>query len=347
MTGFASMLPAKSIVIEVLESVEPDDLVIASCRKLKESGYLLALDDIEPGTPSLALAAFASIIKVDYRATTASEREVLLRQHGRPGVKMLAEKVETQEEFRQARQEGFQLFQGYFFARPVILSRNEIPAFKLNYLRLLAELHSPELEFGQIEHLIKQEASLCHRLLRYINSAACASLLPVTSIAQALVFLGENELRRWISLAALPMLASDKPEELVENAVLRARFCELIAPWAGLGARAQELFLMGMFSLLDAMVGRPLDELLGELHLSPDIHDALLGMGTAANTPAHVYELVLACEKAEWETVSARARLIQLPPEVISGLYLEAVNWCGQMFHSPAHAGTVPVNHPG
>lgn len=118
LTDFAFALPARSIVIEILESVDPDNLVITSCRKLKESGYLLALDDIEPDTPSLALAAFASVIKVEFRATTAAERTMLVRRYGRPGVQMLAEKVETQEEFAQAQAEGFHLFQGYFFARP-------------------------------------------------------------------------------------------------------------------------------------------------------------------------------------------------------------------------------------
>lgn len=225
----------------------------------------------------------------------------------------------------------------------MILSRNEIPAFKLHYLRLLAAIHSPELEFEKIERLIKQEASLCHRLLRYINSAAFASLAPVTSVAQALVLLGESEIRRWISLAALPALASGKPDALVESAMLRARFCELIAPHTGLGTRCEELFLMGMFSLLDAMIGRPLDELLRELHLSQDIHEALLGTGTGDNLPAHVYELARACERADWETVSSKVRLLPLPPDMISGLYLEAVNWCGQMFRPQVRAGTDPT----
>jgi EAL and modified HD-GYP domain-containing signal transduction protein len=333
-TGIASVLPAKSLVIEILESVDPDDAVIAACRALKEKGFMLALDDVDPRTPSLRLAELVNVIKVDFRATTPSDRQLLIRRYAKPAL-MLAEKVETQAEFLQAQQEGFTYYQGYFFARPLILPREEIPACKLNYLRLMTEIYCPELEFGQIENLIKHEVSLCQRLLRYVNSAAFSWRVPIASIRQALVLLGENEMRRWISLAALPVLSSDRPDQLVESAVLRARFCELIAPWARLPARHSELFLMGMFSLLDVMTGRPLAELLEELHLAPDIRDALLGNLQPADRLAQVYALVLACERADWESVSLTAHQLGMPAEVVSDLYLEAVNWCAEILPAP------------
>ena len=330
--------PGKSIVVEILESVTPDDAVIAACQELKKKGYLIALDDVDPRTPSLRLANFADIIEVDFRATTPAERQMLVRRYGRPGVRMLAEKVETQEEFALAREERFGYFQGYFFARPVILSRKEIPVLKLNYLRLLAEIHRPELEFGQIEPLIKHEVSLCHRLLRYVNSAAFGLRVHVMSVQHALVLLGESDLRRWISLAALPVLASDKPDERVESAVVRARFCELIAPWAGLRERHAELFLMGMFSLLDAMVNRPLAEVLEELHLAQDVRDALLGTLEPANGLAYVYALALAYERADWDAAAMSAARLGAPSGAVSEAYLEAVKWSRQLFHEPGQA---------
>jgi EAL and modified HD-GYP domain-containing signal transduction protein len=330
----AHMLPAESVVIEILESVEPDDQVVAACRRLKESGYLLALDDVAPATPSLELAGFAGILKVDYRATTAAERNLLVHRYRNPGTRLLAEKVETQQDVSQAQQAGFDLFQGYFFTRPVILARKEVPAFKLNYLRLLAVIQAPELEFGEIECLIKQEASLCQRLLRYVNSAAFARRFPVTSIRDGLCLLGEDELRRWVSLAALPALASDRPAELVKSAVWRARFCELVAPSAGLAWRSAEIFLMGMFSLLDAMLGRPLEEILMELRLTDDLRDALLGKLPKQDKLACIFELALACEQADWKTVSAVAQQLELPPEAVTGSYLEAVSWSGQIFQN-------------
>jgi EAL and modified HD-GYP domain-containing signal transduction protein len=332
----SSVVPPQSIVIEVLETVEPDAGVAASCARLRSMGYRLALDDVRSGTPSLELAPFASIIKVDCRATTAAERRALCKAFQKPGVLMLAEKVETPEEFVQLKGEQFDLFQGYFFTRPVILSRREVPVMKLNYLQLIKEIHSPEIEFSQIEHLIKREASLCRRLLCYVNSAAFARRSYVATIRGALVLMGEDELRRWVSLAALPTLATDRPGELVECAVLRARFCELLAPLAGLASRRQELFLMGMFSLLNAMVGRPLEELLQELHLPADICEALLAHQTAPCAPALVYRIVLASENGDWDTVAALSARLAAPGESksLAELYLEAARWCRQVFHS-------------
>jgi EAL and modified HD-GYP domain-containing signal transduction protein len=267
---------------------------------------------------------------VDFRATTESDRRLLIQRYGKPAL-MLAEKVETQAEFLQAQQEGFHYYQGYFFARPVILPREEIPACKLNYLRLMSEIYCPELEFGQIERLIKHEVSLCQRLLRYVNSAAFGWRAPIASIRQALVLLGENEMRKWISLAALPVLSTGKPDQLAESAALRARFCELIAPCARLAARQSELFLMGMFSLLDVMTGRPLAEILEELHLAGDVRNVLLGKPASEDRLAQVYALVLACEKADWDSVSSVAHRLGMPAEAVSDLYLEAVNWCAEI----------------
>ena len=247
---------------------------------------------------------------------------------------MLAEKVETQEEVAWARREGFSYFQGYFFARPVILAKNDVPSFKVNLLRILAEMHAPEFDFGRVELLIKQDLPLCYRLLRYVNSAAFGWRSPIPSVRQAMTLLGEEEVRRWLTLAALPALASDKPDELVETAALRARFCELCAPWTGLSDRRSDLFLLGMFSLLDVMVGRPLDELLGELCIAEDVRGALLGHLAAEKPFAAIYQLVLACERAEWDTVSRLAASLGSPAEVVSDLYLEAVRWCAEIFHA-------------
>jgi len=330
----AFLMPPHSLVIEVLESVEADDEVISACRKLRSKRYLLALDDFVPSDSSHPLVEFASILKVDFRATTESERRGIVQRYGRPGLRMLAEKVEIQEEFVWARREGFSYFQGYFFARPVILAKKDVPSFKVNLRRILAEVHDPEFDFERVESLIKQEMPLCYRLLRYVNSAAFELRSRIASVRQAMALLGEEEMRRWLTLAALPTLASDKPDELVETAVLRARFCELFAPWAGLSHRRSDLFLMGMCSLLDVMIGRPLDELLGELCLAEDVRGALLGDLAAENPLTRIYQLILACERAEWDEVSLLAGRLASPAEVVSDLYLEAVRWSAEIFRA-------------
>lgn len=329
--GCASILPKETAVIEILETVEADEEVMAACRKLKRRGYLLALDDFVP-RDGAGLTRLADIIKVDFRATSAAEQQALVSRYGRRGIRMLAEKVETQAEFERARRMGYVYFQGYFFARPVIIQGQEVAGFKLNYLRILQEIHNPELEYKRLEELLKPEVSLSYKLLHYVNSAAFGFTRSIESIREALVLVGEDEIRKWISLVVLPQLAGNRPAELVLTAVVRARFCELIARPAGLGRRAPELFLMGLFSLLDVMMNRPLKELLGQLHLVSDVCAALLGEARSGTSLADVHALVLANERAEWDTLSAAAGRLGVAREQIAELYVNALGWADQVF---------------
>ena len=319
-------LPKGSLVIEILESVVPDAEVVRACRRLRAEGRLLALDDVGPNTPTLALADFAHFLKVDFTTTSSEERKALVSRYRRPGRLLIAEKLETPQDFLCARREGFDQFQGYFFAKPVILARQEIPVSKFNRLRLLAEIQRPELDFKRIELLLKKEIGLCHRLLRYLNSARFGVRFRVSSIEQCLTLLGEEELRRWIALAVIPALAADKAGPLVETAVVRAELCELLAPQVGLETRRSELFLMGMFSLLDAVIGRPLEEILAEIGLADDICDALTAKPNSLRRLAQVYRLVTAYEKGDWPAVASTAGELGLTPDSISELYLEAVH---------------------
>ena len=318
-------LPKTALVIEILESVVPDAEVVEACRRLQAQGYLLALDDVGPTTPTLSLADLVRFIKVDFAATTSAERRRLVRRYGRLGCSMLAEKLESRADFLCAQHEGFDRFQGYFFAKPVILARQEILVSKFNHLRLLAEIQRPELDFKRIEDLLKGEVGLCHRLLRYLNSARFGLCARVTSIHRGLTLLGEEHVRRWVALAALPALAADKPDQLVETAVVRGEFCELLAPHLGLGSRRSELFLMGMFSLLDVMVGRPLEEILDEIGLPDDIRDVLVGKPDPSGRLHLLHRLVTTYEQGDWCRVALAAEELGLPPESVSDLYLEAV----------------------
>jgi len=194
-----TLLPPDQTVVEILETVEPGDRVIAACKRLKTAGYLIALDDFAPNDPRASLCDFADILKVDFRATRVEERAGLMRRFG-TGRKMLAEKLETPHEFRQARDMGFSLFQGYFFRRPEIMMAREVPASKLHYVRLLEMVCRVELDMRELEKTIKQETAICYRLLRYLNSPLFGFSLEITSIRHAMAILGERELRRWIDV---------------------------------------------------------------------------------------------------------------------------------------------------
>jgi c-di-GMP-related signal transduction protein len=327
----ALTLPPSIAVIEILETVQPGPAVIAACRKLRARGYVLALDDFPQQANYADLAGLVDIIKVDFRATSGAEQEAIVHYYLPRGVKMLAEKVETQEEFQRARKLGYHYFQGYFFARPVVVSRREIPGFKLSYLRVLREIHQPELEFRELESVIQSDVSLASKLLRYVNSAVFGWITPVQSIRQALALLGEQEIRNWASLAALHTLAVDKPDELMRMALLRARFCELIAPWEGLAHRKADLFLMGLFSLLDAMLDRPLAEILAEMRLTGEFADTLLGTSHPGQPMALIYNLVREYESGNWEAFTATANQLHVPIEIVPELYLNAVAWSQQI----------------
>jgi c-di-GMP-related signal transduction protein len=329
---WTSLFPPKSLVIEILESVKPDPEVIASCLNLKKLGYVLALDDVVGNTqPNAELIDVANFVKVDFRCTSKAEQAELARTLKDSGKRLLAEKVETHEEFQWACEAGYDYFQGFFFARPTLLKGHHIPNMKVNALRLLRELQRPDLDFFRLEGLIKLDISLTYKLFRYVNSALFARSSQVASIKEALIVLGELDARRWITLATLPGLAVGTTRELIVHALVRARFCEMIAAAARL-SEPSDAFLVGMFSLLDALVDRPLPEVLLELNLPTPISNALLNVG--ANTGiAAVFQTALAYEAGNWAALDGLVQQLALRGQVISDLYLEAIRWSGEMFN--------------
>ena len=243
--GTAFFLPPNT-VIEVLETVEPTPKVADSCRKLRDNNYTIALDDFVYSDRDHPLAPFAKYIKVDLRTTNRQQCEKLVAKYGH-GRTMLAEKVETEDEFHWAAANGFSLFQGYFFARPDVNSVAETPGFKLTYLQILKQICAPNLDFGDLAGLIERDPGLSYKLLRLANSAMFGRRHAPTTVGRALLFLGEDEAKKWLSLIVSLDLASDRPSEVMVSALVRARFCELLAPEAGLEPPTGEYFMLGLF----------------------------------------------------------------------------------------------------
>ncbi len=329
------LLPKDLTVVEILETVDPDPEVIAACQKLKEAGYLLALDDFVYDDRYEPLVEMADIIKVDCLATGHEAQAALLRRIGQTNKKalLLAEKVETREAFQEALDLGFTYFQGYFFCKPTILSKKDVPGFKLQHLRILQEIHKPDLDFGQIEMIIRRDLSLAYKLLRYINSASFSWRNEIESMRQALMLLGEKQLKKWVSLVVLTSMGKDKAEELVLQAIIRAKFCEALAPAFGLKGRSEDLFMMGMFSLIDAILDRPLDETLKDLPIADDIKTALAGQ---ENRLSPVYQFALAYERGDWEATAAQSAHLTTSEGELTKFYLEALEWAAQGFQNVA-----------
>ena len=244
--------------------MEPDDLVLAACERLRAAGYAIALDDYVANDPRASLAPTADFIKVDFERTTPVERAELVKRLGNPQVaSMLAEKVETREQFETALKAGFTYFQGYFFRRPEVLRTGEIPANQVNYLRMLKAVSQEEIDIRELEALIKSEASVLYRLLRYLNSPMFGMRNEIHSIRHALAILGEREIRRWIRLVTLVSAGQLKTSDLVLSALVRARFCELIA--RKIPRTQSDLFLVGMLSMMDAILDIPMSEVLEKI----------------------------------------------------------------------------------
>jgi c-di-GMP-related signal transduction protein len=323
---YMTLLPSPLAVVEVLESVPADDLVKAALQRLKQAGYMIALDDFSPDDPRTPLAEFADILKIDIRSTTTEQRAELVKQFGPWRCRLLAEKVETREEFNATRTAGFVYFQGFFFRKPELLQAKEIPANRLNYMRLLQAVSKPDLEVREMEELIKHEASVCYRLLRYLNSAAFGIRNEVHSIRHALTLLGEREVRRWIRLVVTLTAAENRSSELVNTAMTRARFCELISARVPHGP--SDLFLMGLLSMIDAILEVPMTTVLESIPLDHETKAVLLG-GTSKLTP--VYQLMLGRESGDWRATSDSARQLSLSESEVAEAYFQAMQWVRQL----------------
>jgi c-di-GMP-related signal transduction protein len=324
--GLVTLLPAHSAVAEVLESVPVDKEVIAACQRLKEAGYMIALDDFVRGDPRESLAELADIIKVDLRLTTSEQRAELVKRFGPLGCRMLAEKVESREEFIAVRDQGFVYFQGYFLHRPEIVSARDLPANRINYLRMLEAVSHPDLDLPALEKLVKSEAAICYRLLRYLNSPLFAFKREIHSVRHALAILGESEVRRWVRLVATVGAGQDKSSDLVLCALVRARFGELLSAHVEPGE--SDLFLLGLLSLIDAMLDMPMAEVLNKIPLDRSTKDVLLSRPSPLRP---VFQLILAHESGEWEAAQELATGLRLDPDAAASSYWLAQQWAREV----------------
>jgi EAL and modified HD-GYP domain-containing signal transduction protein len=326
-----TIFPPELVGVEILEEIMPDDEILYACQKLKNSRYLLILDDFVLTKERAPLAEMADIIKVDFLASSKKERAALAEKYAGSRIKLLAEKLETINDFQEALELGYSYFQGYFFSRPHIVSSKDIPSHRLTYLRILQELYSTEPDFEQITRIVSTDLSLSYKLLRLVNSAVFGFRSRINSIKQALVILGLQKIQKWITLLALSSMGQDKPDEIITSSVIRARFGELIASLIGLQNRSSEFFLMGLLSLIDALLDRPMQEILAELPLANEIKEALTGR---LNLFGEVYRLILAYEKADWIQVQQYSSRLKVREEKISQFFLESVQWADQLFAS-------------
>jgi EAL and modified HD-GYP domain-containing signal transduction protein len=320
--GFARSVPPDLVLLEILEDQLIDDELVVAITALKEQGHRFALDDFQYAPSAEPLLRLVDVVKLDLLELGREEftREV---ERLRPyGVTLLAEKLEAQEDFAYCLQAGCDLFQGYFFCRPELVQGRRVDANRLSLLRLLAALQDPTIELPDLERTIALDVGLSYRLLRYINSAFFGLRQEVRSVGQALALLGVDRLKQWAALSIFASVEA-KPAELTLTALIRARFCELAVAHAS-GANASELFTLGLFSVIDALMDISMTEVLASIPFPQDLRDALI---THEGPKGRLLDCVTALERADFEHAQS---IISDAGE----LYLSALTWANQAAES-------------
>jgi c-di-GMP-related signal transduction protein len=322
MEGVVTILPPASTVLEILEDVEPDPALLSACRALRKQGYRFALDDFSPVPSRAPLFELADYVKIDYRATDARARREIDAMMAGSWALRIAEKIESEAEMRMAHSEGCMLFQGYFFARPVLLSSQKIPQNRLVYLRLLAALQQIPSDLSEVDSLVSSDATLCYRVLRLANSAMQGRLAVVSSVRDALLVVGDDAVRRMVTVALAGVLSGQRPPALVSMALARARFCELLAP--RLWQEPQQLYLLGMLSLLDALLETPMHRILKTLPLACEMKAALVGEPGPLTS---ALELLRSLEICDWGGCEGLRERFGLGESDVAAMYVESLRW--------------------
>ena len=324
--GIPAMFPPQLVVVEILEDVQPTEEVVSACQILVDKGYMLALDDFVYSGEYAPLLEIAKIIKVDFMQSSMNQIRQLVEMSQKYHCKLLAEKIETYEEYALAEKLGFVYFQGYFFAKPEVLKNKEISSSQMIYMQLILEINRAEFNIKKLEELIKQDVAISYKLIKYLNSAYYSRLQPISSIRQAIAFLGEQGIRLFVSVIATSKLSESKPDELIRVSCIRARFLEILA--VELHQDKGVFFLLGLFSLLDAMLDASMEYLMKQLPVSAEITAALVHQ----TGPLFPYlQLIQRYEAANWNKLDATIRELHLDGSKIMDFYLDAVLWSGYL----------------
>ncbi len=328
--GFAELLSPQAIGIELLPSVSPDDEVTAACARLRDYGFTIAVDDVLPDDPRLALHRFVDVAKLDFLDTTPGQRLQAAAQWRERGARLLGKRIETNHQREEAVELGCALFQGYFFAEPIIVPGRELTGNRLAHLRILQLVMRPDISIAKMEQAVKSDVALSYKLLKYINSAVFGWKHRIESVHQALVLLGEREIRKWVALVSLTSMGSDRPLELAVNSVVRGRMCESLAAPLGAPHRGADLFFTGMLSHVDALVSQPMEEALVDVYVADDVREALLG-GDADTPPATALALARSYEAVDWESLSRVCSAHDLDEDTVGAAYRDAVEFGGAL----------------
>jgi len=322
--------PKATTVVEVLENVKPSSKVIEALKAIRQNGHVIAMDDFVFTKESIPLLQYVDIIKIDFKSTPSDLAGAVIKKVNAAGFKtlFLAEKIETNEEFMDALEMGFSYFQGYFFCKPEIIKGRQISTSQVSLLKITSEVNKQDYNLSVVESFIARDVNISFKLLKYINSAYFKRMKEISTIRDALFMMGTDELKRFVTLMAISQMNDSKPDALIYTSAFRAKFCELCGKSSTRKDCPDELFTLGIFSLIDAILDQPMDRIMRQLPLPSRITEAL----TKKNgLMADYLKLTEAYEKADWASVSEYCRLIELNEAYLPAIYIDACSWSSEI----------------
>lgn len=322
----ASIFPKEYLIIEILENIVAGSELINYCKKLKKMGYMLAIDDFTFQSGYEELIKIVDIIKVDFMISSISERESIVKKYKRDGLKFLAEKVETQEEYLSAIKMGYSYFQGFFFSKPEITKKKKILPYLANYIRLINMINSDDYNFSVVSKIIENDFAFSYEILRLVNSAYYSRKHKISSIRQALTILGMNELRKWIYLVFIRDLKQEKPQEIVNTCMMRGVFLENLAVKANKEKLRYEMMTLGMFSMIDILMNKSFDEVFLEIEFCEDFK-IILKREENQGFIAECYNIVLCYEKGQWDEIEVILKKLPFSVSNLNEAYLDSIKW--------------------
>jgi len=322
-----TMFPSESLMIDILEDCPPTGELLEAVRELSDRGYKIALDNFIPNKAWKEFLPHIHLIRFDIHKTPVSKAAPFINLLRGTKIKFLAEKVETYEEFVRAKRAGFKFFQGYFFRKPEMIQQKEIQASFFTVVQLCKAIAKKEVDYEEVENIITADVTLSYKLLRYVNSTSTITT-EVKSFRQALAYLGEERLRRFVSLVAISTVKGDKPDSLYSLSLQRAKFCELICETLAKNAMTSQAFLVGLFSLLDSLLDQSLEDIMASVPVEKEVKQALL---EREGFLGDILSLVVSYESAEWEQVDILAEKLGLIAAITAQSYEDSILWVEEL----------------
>jgi EAL and modified HD-GYP domain-containing signal transduction protein len=322
---FPSILPKDMVVIEILESVKATNEIIIALNNLKNKGYKLALDDVVEKTKYWEFGKIIDIYKIDFRATSKEERTSLIKgiRLLNPEAELLAEKVETKEEYEEALKYNYSYTQGYYFSKPLMMAGKDMPIRNTTCFNIMAELLNNEFNVDKIESIIKADVAISYKLMKMLNSASFSFVEKITSIRQAIMLIGKEELNKWLTIIAMSEMESDNDREITTSTIIRARFCELIAETV-IPKKKSKCFMCGLFSNLDNFMQKDMNEIVDELPIDEELSEALMGEQNEINK---ILSLVQAYERVDNTKILELSKQLKIDESLLVTFYVKSINW--------------------